>query len=117
MELENVDLLHCDVVNQLKTIHMGKKFDTIILNPPFGTKNNAGMDMKFLEAAVSITNGAIYSLHKTSTREFIRKKSADLNLDSNVVAELRYDLPSSYKFHKKQSKDIDVDFWQFRVRK
>jgi predicted RNA methylase len=30
-----------------------------------------------------------------------------------VVAELRYDLPRSYKFHKKDSVDIEVDFLHF----
>ena len=30
-----------------------------------------------------------------------------------VLAELRYDLPSTYKFHKKASVDIEVDFIRF----
>mmetsp|Transcript_4405 Transcript_4405/g.12981 ORF Transcript_4405/g.12981 Transcript_4405/m.12981 type:complete len:104 (+) Transcript_4405:604-915(+) len=33
-----------------------------------------------------------------------------------VVAELRYDLPKTYKFHKKACKDIEVDFWRFEVK-
>lgn len=64
MEIESIDVVQCDVTNIL----LPQKFDTVILNPPFGTKNNAGMDMKFLQAAVSMTSGTIYSLHKTSTR-------------------------------------------------
>ena len=31
------------------------------------------------------------------------------------VAELRYDLPKTYKFHKKKNADIAVDFWRFEV--
>ena len=31
----------------------------------------------------------------------------------SVVAELKYDLPSTYKHHKKQSLDIHVDFIRF----
>lgn len=116
MEIENVDVVQCDVVNQLKCVRDDMKFDTIILNPPFGTKNNAGMDMKFLQAALELTDGTIYSLHKTSTRDYVKKRSLDWNLKSSVVAELRYDLPSSYKFHKKQSVDIEVDFWRFKVK-
>lgn len=38
------------------------------MNPPFGTKNNEGIDMKFLETALKLSNNAVYSLHKTSTR-------------------------------------------------
>lgn len=136
MEIDNVDVVQCDVVNQLEIV---QKFDTVILNPPFGTKNNTGMDMKFLQAAISMTDGTIYSLHKTTTRlvtwtwasnqkilnlkydlfprEYIKKKALDWKLDSSVIAELRYDLPSSYKFHKQRSKDIEVDFWRFQIRK
>lgn len=44
-------------------------FDTAIMNPPFGTKNNAGIDMLFLRRAIAAATGAVYSLHKSSTRE------------------------------------------------
>lgn len=43
-------------------------FDTVIMNPPFGTKSNAGIDMKFLKRALKLSNNVVYSLHKTSTR-------------------------------------------------
>jgi predicted RNA methylase len=33
-----------------------------------------------------------------------------------VVAELRYDLPASYRHHKKTSVDIEVDFIRFQTR-
>jgi predicted RNA methylase len=29
-------------------------FDTIVMNPPFGTKNNEGIDMELLESAVFV---------------------------------------------------------------
>lgn len=45
------------------------KFDTVIMNPPFGTKVNAGLDMVFLKRALKLTTGVVYSLHKTSTRK------------------------------------------------
>lgn len=45
-----------------------KQFDTVLMNPPFGTKHNEGIDMKFLEVALKLSNNAVYSLHKTSTR-------------------------------------------------
>jgi len=34
-----------------------------------------------------------------------------------VVAELRYNIDASYKFHKHKSKDIEVDFWRFDISK
>uniref|UniRef100_A0A2K6KQZ7 Methyltransferase like 5 n=1 Tax=Rhinopithecus bieti TaxID=61621 RepID=A0A2K6KQZ7_RHIBE len=55
----------------------------------------AGTDMAFLKTALEMARTAVYSLHKSSTRE------------------LRYDLPASYKFHKKKSVDIEVDLIRF----
>lgn len=46
-----------------------KRFDTVIMNPPFGTKNNQGLDMKFLDRAIDLSNRRVYSLHKSSTRK------------------------------------------------
>ncbi|CAG7828362.1 unnamed protein product [Allacma fusca] len=95
-------------------------FDVIIMNPPFGTKNNAGADYKFLKQAIHLVRpeGHIYSLHKSSTREFFKKKMAlpieKLGVTGNVLAQIRYDLPKCYKFHKEKSVDIAVDFWHFQ---
>ena len=50
-------------------------FDTALMNPPFGTRQK-GVDMAFLRAgldAVRGGGGAVYSMHKTSTRDFIAK--------------------------------------------
>ncbi|PWA31447.1 hypothetical protein CCH79_00002751 [Gambusia affinis] len=111
-ELSNVDLLQCDLCH-LEAEAYGQKFDTVIMNPPFGTKHNQGMDMKFLRAALTMSKMAVYSLHKTSTREHIQKKANDWGVKMEVIAELRYDLPASYRFHKKKSVDIQVDFLRF----
>lgn len=32
------------------------KLDTIIMNPPFGTKNNKGVDMVLLKKAIDVKN-------------------------------------------------------------
>ncbi|XP_020507157.1 rRNA N6-adenosine-methyltransferase METTL5 isoform X1 [Labrus bergylta] len=111
-EITNVDLVQCDLCC-LEAEAYTKKFDTVIMNPPFGTKHNLGMDMKFLRAALTMAKTAVYSLHKTSTREHIQKKAHDWGVKMEVIAELRYDLPASYKFHKKKSVDIQVDFLRF----
>ncbi len=49
-------------------------FDTVIMNPPFGTRR-AGADAAFVRAALALTgpDGVVYSLHKSSTRaHFVR---------------------------------------------
>ena len=57
-------------------------------------------------------DGAVYSLHKTSTRAFIQKKTAEWGAEARVVAQLRWSIPKMYKHHKHASKDVDVDFWR-----
>lgn len=32
---------------------------------------------------------------------------------AQVLAQLRYDLPASYAFHRTASKDVEVDLWRF----
>lgn len=39
-ELPNIDMVQCDVCSLPE--EMAKTFDTVILNPPFGTKHNKG---------------------------------------------------------------------------
>ncbi|KAG8432416.1 hypothetical protein GDO86_016895 [Hymenochirus boettgeri] len=112
-ELANIDMLQCDICS-LPTNCLVKCVDTVIMNPPFGTKHK-GMDMIFLRTALQMARSSVYSLHKTSTREHIKKKAAEWKVKIEIIAELRYDLPASYKFHKKKSVDIEVDFIRFSL--
>lgn len=115
-ELTNIDAVQCDVTTSVPP-RFEKQFDTVIMNPPFGTKRNAGMDMLFLKQAFKLSRNVVYSLHKTSTRAHVLKTASSCNVTGEVLAELRYDLPSTYKFHKKASVDIQVDFFRFLVNK
>ncbi|RKP34370.1 S-adenosyl-L-methionine-dependent methyltransferase [Dimargaris cristalligena] len=91
-------------------------FDTVLMNPPFGTKpGNRGIDMVFLQTAIHLARGAVYSLHKSSTRDFIMKKAESWGAKGQVLAQLQFDVPQMYKFHKKQSVDIEVDLWRFEI--
>ncbi|MCO5592516.1 hypothetical protein L7F22_046519 [Adiantum nelumboides] len=46
----------------------GWKVDTVVMNPPFGTRKK-GSDMMFLSSACQIADSTVYSLHKSSTRD------------------------------------------------
>ena len=131
-EIDNIDIINADISSLGE--EWRDKFDTVIMNPPFGTKHNKGLDMVFLQRAIMMSRKAVYSLHKTSTREHILKKAEDwgvrpqglffwfvkmkrlTDFDVSVVAELKYDLPNTYKHHKKQSQDIHVDFIRFQKK-
>lgn len=67
MELPAIDCVQADVL-QLPRTKWDNCFDTIVTNPPFGTKNNVGMDMRFVETGIHLATNAVYSLHKSSTR-------------------------------------------------
>ncbi|XP_013399346.1 methyltransferase-like protein 5 [Lingula anatina] len=116
MKITNVDLVQCDVPQLLTDARWSKRFDVVIMNPPFGT-NNEGVDMLFLKTGLSLATDAVYSLHKTSTREHIEKKAEDWGVTMKVVAKLVYDLPLCYKNHKKKSVDIEVDFIRFSFKR
>jgi len=117
-EIDNCDLILADVTKMdFRDSKLGGKFDTVVMNPPFGTKHNKGIDLAFVRQGLDLLSdqegSGLYSLHKSSTREHILKKAADWKVKCQVVAELRYDLPASYKHHKKASVDIQVDFLRF----
>lgn len=115
---DNVQMVLANVTDEDSLEQMHKKFDTVIMNPPFGTKHNKGIDMLFVKQGLKLARNAVYSLHKTSTRDHIMKKAKeDWGVDMQVIAELRYDLPATYKHHKKDSVDIQVDFIRFSFPK
>lgn len=83
-----VDLLQADVMNDelckcirsvfsshsdLTVAVLSNKYDTVFMNPPFGTRKK-GADVAFVESGLKLCTGAVYSLHKTSTREYLLKK-------------------------------------------
>nr|CDJ96578.1 Methyltransferase small domain containing protein [Haemonchus contortus] len=109
------DLIKADVL-QIPSALNGH-FDVVIMNPPFGTKKNEGMDMQFVRAGLMmlLPGGSLFSLHKSSTRDYILKTANKWD-DANArcVAELRWNLESTYKFHKKKSIDIAVDLIHYR---
>ena len=109
----NLDVVLADVTDPNSLERMSKKFDTVIMNPPFGTKHNKGIDMTFVKQALNLARNSVYSLHKTSTRQHVLSKAKDWGVEAKVIAELRYDLPATYKHHKKNSVDIEVDFIRF----
>ncbi len=85
------------------------KVDTILQNPPYGTKDEHA-DKKFLEKAFSLTKN-IYTLHKITTKSFINSITKDNNFKIKGILEFNYPLKKSYDFHKKPVKNIKVGCW------
>ena len=89
------------------------KADTVVTNPPFGTRRK-GADVAFLAAAMKMADTAVYSFHKTSTREYIQKVATKkLGAKSaKVVAEMKYGLKNQYGHHRKDEVEVFVDVWR-----
>ena len=83
--------------------------DTVLTNPPFGTKHNAGIDISFLKTAIRLASKAVYSFHKSSTRNYLMKTVQGWGYDVEVIAQMKFDIPKMYKFHKLDEVDVDVD--------
>ncbi|OMJ20708.1 Methyltransferase-like protein 5 [Smittium culicis] len=63
------------------------------MNPPFGTKpGNKGIDMVFLETGIELSKGAIYSFHKSSTRNYISKCAEKWKYSFEVIAQLKLEI-------------------------
>lgn len=89
--------------------------DTVITNPPFGTKHNAGIDVSFLRTAIRLATRAVYSFHKSSTSAYLIKTIQSWGYDAEVVAQMKFDIPKMYKFHKKDEVDVEVDLIRVNI--
>ena len=109
LELEdNIQIIQMDV-NQLRQCNkLNKYFDLVITNPPFGIRSENGADIEFLKTASYICNNTIFSLHKFSTVNFLKKFYNKNGINDIKSFKIEYNLPKTYKFQKKKEKNIDV---------
>ncbi len=92
-----------------------EKVDTVIMNPPFGTKSEHA-DRKFLEKAFEISN-VVYSFHKTSTKSFVEAIAKDNNFEIKQVIDMDYPLKATMNFHKKRIERIKVSVFRLVKKK
>ena len=92
-----------------------RQIDTVIMNPPFGTRQKHA-DKMFLEKAFSLAD-VVWSFHKTSTRGFVEA----IAKDSGFVIErsIDYDFPlkKSMKHHTKKVEKVKVTAFRFLRKK
>ena len=89
--------------------------DTVLTNPPFGTKHNAGIDLTFLRTAIRLATKAVYSFHKSSTSRYLIKAVESWGYEVEVVAQMKFEIPKMYKFHKQNEVDVEVDLIRVNV--
>ncbi|MBW3023080.1 METTL5 family protein [Candidatus Woesearchaeota archaeon] len=89
----------------------GGKSDTVIQNPPFGTKTKHA-DKEFLSKAFE-TAQVVYSFHKLETRDFIEKFAEDNEFEITALFEYNFPLKATQFFHTRKIHRIKVGCWRF----
>jgi putative methylase len=106
--------------NKLKIIKQDiKKFDgkvdVVVQNPPFGTKARHA-DKAFLEKAFKSAS-VIYSFHKLTSLDFIKKVSEDAGFKVTHVFRFSFSLKQTHKFHDKRIYRVNVGCWRLERKK
>jgi predicted RNA methylase len=90
------------------------KFDSVIMNPPYGTRK-IHADTRFLERAFQLAP-VVYSIHKSATREFLLQFVTGLGSQVDQVRSMRMTIPHLFGFHEKKRATVEVDLYRM-VRK
>lgn len=85
-----------------------KYYDYVITNPPFGIQSVKSADIMFLEKALILADEKIFSMHKSTTYDFINKFYTSKGVKDIIKHEIQFDIPKTYKFHKEKNKVIKV---------
>ena len=85
-------------------------YDTVIMNPPYGTRSSHA-EVQFLERAFELAPVS-YSIHKRSTREFLRRVIERKNRRTDAVRSMSLDIPHLFPFHQKKWEKVDVDLYR-----
>lgn len=88
-----------------------EKFDTVLMNPPFGVQKK-GADKEFLEKAFKISKN-IYSIHKFGNEEFIEKFAKDNRFRPFRITEKTINLKPMMHFHEEFKHPVKVMLWKF----
>ncbi len=91
----------CQDIGKLKI-----KADTVVQNPPFGTKMRH-IDILFLEKAMQ-TAPVVYSFHKSESKAFLKRFSAKNNARITHIWDFRFPLKATFAFHRRQIHRINV---------
>jgi predicted RNA methylase len=100
------------IVGDLEAIH--GEFDTVIMNPPFGTKQRH-LDQVFLGKAIQIGR-VVYSLHKSTTREHISQYLKRRGCKVRAIHEYTLEIPMMFEHHRKRKHPVKVDCYRVETR-
>ena len=103
--LGNADFI-CQDITKLKI-----EAEVVLQNPPFGTKIRHN-DTIFLKKALE-TAPIVYSFHKSESKQFLEKFSAENNIDITYIWGFKFPLKATFSFHRRRIHRIDVSCFRF----
>ena len=86
------------------------RYDTVIMNPPYGTRS-PHLDVRFLEWGFELAP-VLYSIHKSSTRQFLRSVIAKKGRRVDAVRSMSLNIPHLFPFHHKKWDNVEVDLYR-----
>jgi len=89
-------------------------FDTVVMNPPFGTKREHS-DIRFLKTALKIAR-IIYSVHKSSTHSFISRWLMDQSVTFETLFVKNMAIGHQFSFHRKRRYLVQVELLRIVCR-
>lgn len=102
--ITSAEIIHSDV-RMFET-----KVDTVMQNPPFGTKEKHA-DRPFLTKAFKCAP-VVYSFHKIVTSRFVEKLAADSGFAVTNILPLHLQLKKTFGFHKSRIKRIETGLFR-----
>lgn len=85
-------------------------FDTVLMNPPFGTRRRH-LDLRFLSEALRLA-GSVFSIHKSSTRRFIKGFIRRRGGRVSTLLQMDLEIPWMFDFHEKARRSVTVDLYR-----
>ena len=90
---------------------MGKKYNTAIMNPPFGVQKQSA-DRIFLAKAFEISEN-VYSIHKFGTEKFIEGFAMEYCFKAFELMKRTFKLKPTMDFHSEFHHPIKAMLWKF----
>jgi len=89
------------------------RFDTAIMNPPFGAQFAARhADTLFVQHALRLAP-VCYSLHNENTLEHLERLSRSLDADVERLCGYQFPLPHQFSFHSREKVLVPVALMRF----
>ncbi|NPA84581.1 MAG: hypothetical protein GXO07_01080 [Crenarchaeota archaeon] len=87
-----------------------RRVDTVLMNPPFGTKRR-GADREFLSAALEIAD-VVYTIQPAGAAGAVAALARERGFRCEVLAGYRMLLPQLYSFHKSRKRRTEVALYR-----